>query len=277
MMYYLPPLSFKHELFDIDLLCDRLSLDKNLLTKYEGLSEAIAAKTRHATNWSVGDAEDRKRHLIRVLSHIYHPDKYNQEPEWRDVFAEIFKHINQEGERIEAGEEAEDEYKPSNKFEERFGGKDTRQTKSVLKPITLTVTLAQLYNQDRIQVPETEDFLECSGDLSDGLHRKVGERQVIVKLQTEPNAVKKGLDYVVTVPTNPLQLLYYTHKVKLPNDQEVEIKTGDALEFEGLGFKGKEGVGDLIVEYKVAKMPALPQETRKKLHDINIELFYTKR
>jgi len=280
-MFWLPPLSVSAD-FDIGLLCDRLLLIEDLEKRCPGATDAIVKRERHATNWSVGDKETRLEHLKRKLSRLYHPDNYAKEPELSVVFTELTKHINQEIEAIEsdvetAGTAPDSPYATSENFRNRFNRKSTVQTTPTLKPIALTLTLSQLYNQEEVPVPDTDSVLKCDGDLLDNSHKIVGGRQVMIRIADEPNAKKDGLDYIATVLTNPVQLLYFTHKVTLPDGQEVSIKVGAPLEYDGLGFTGKQRRGKLIVEYKVSKMPMLSLDIRKRLHEINSELFYPKK
>ena len=303
-MYWLPPESLrvvtievdseKTEIdVDIDLLCKELkkkrfieakNLNRDTL-KYPELAEALEQKIQGKTVWSVGTIEERLAHLKKKVGIIYHPDNYStdeDDPIVCKIFAELFKSIWAEIKTLENGIALSDEptihqgFGTSSKFQSRFRRKNTSQTTRLVHPINIVVTLEQLYKQEEVPIPETNSVLKCNGDLSDNCHRIIEERQVIVHIKDEPNAEKRGLDYVVKVLTNPLQLLYFTHKVTLPNGQEVAIKTGGPLVQAGLGFAGKEGIGNLIVEYKIARMPPLSRDIRGKLHEINLEVFYKK-
>jgi len=278
-MFWLPPKSIEVK-FDVNSLCEIL-LEQDLdETKHPGIIESIRQQTRGEKYWSTGTTEERLAHLKRGLLKYYHPDRYCKYDDqiMSQMFMELTKSINKEVTALEddkAGDEPE--FPEVNQFSARFNRKSTVSTRTNVAPIRVEVTLAQLYKQDEVFVPDLFTTIKCTGDLYDNCHKIIEGRQVIVSVKPDSQMKKIDLDLVIIVPTNPLQLLYATHTVTLPDGRELHVKPSDALMREGLGFKGNDGFGNLILEYKVAKMPKLSADFQKRLHALNMELFYSQK
>ena len=270
-MYWLPPKSLD---VDINVICERLLQMGLSEQSYPGIDRALNEKIRGPNKWSFGDDLERSHHLKRNLLRIYHPDNHISVPEITPLFDMLTKSINHEITLIENHEDFDDDrFEVSNKFTDRFKRKDTSQTSNIVLPVYVTVTIDQLYRQENVIIPDIEKTVRCDGDINDNQHIILGDRQIIFRIEEEMDRRKDGLNYIVTIKTNPIQQLYYPFTVILPDSKKIKLNHNESV-YHGLGFKGKDAVGDLVIDFKCAKLPSLSKEIKQKLHQINLEVYY---